>query len=82
MGYAKLTGDHARTNASGCHFDDSEADVIGKRTAVDEDTAELVYSSLTCKKKKWSGVLGKCTSNGIGKFKTDLERLRNLYSSL
>lgn len=71
MGYAKLTRDDARTNPSSCHFDDSEADVIGKRTAVDEDTAELVYSTLTCKKKKWSGALEKCPGNGIRKFKTD-----------
>ena len=46
MRNAKLTRNDARTDSHGGHFDDLVANVIWKRTTIDEDTAELVDSTL------------------------------------
>lgn len=53
---AKLTRNDARTNAGGGKLDDLEANVVGKRSAVDEYTAKLVDSSLTCKIEEDGGM--------------------------
>lgn len=47
--HAKLSWDDARSDTSRRQLDNLEADVIWQRSTVDEDTAELIYASLTCK---------------------------------
>ncbi len=48
----ELAGDHAGSDASRCHLDDFQADMIGQRPAIDEDTAKLIDSSLTCERRE------------------------------
>ena len=48
MGDAELARDDAGADAGGGHLDDLEADVVGQRTPVDEDAAELVDAALAC----------------------------------
>ena len=43
----QLSADHTRPHARRGHLDDLQSDVIWKRTAVDEDSSELVDSPLT-----------------------------------
>lgn len=47
VGHAQLTGDDARPDAVVCHLHDFMADVVGERSAVYEDTTELVHPSLS-----------------------------------
>lgn len=46
-----MTGDDAGADASRCHFDNFQADVVGQGTAVDEDAAQLVDAPLACKRE-------------------------------
>nr|CAI5837389.1 unnamed protein product [Callosobruchus analis] len=50
MGYPQLAGYYARSYTSRSHLDYLQSDVIGKRSAVNEDTAQLVHATLTWKK--------------------------------
>ena len=43
---AKLARNDARTDSHRSHFDDLVANVVRKRTTVDEDAAKLVDASL------------------------------------
>lgn len=45
--HPELTGDDARANAVMGHFHDFMSDVVGERSAVDEDAAELVDPTLS-----------------------------------
>lgn len=47
MGHPKLTGDNAGTDSRGRHLDDLQADMVRKRSPVDEDASQLIYTSLT-----------------------------------
>lgn len=43
----QLTTDDTGTDAGGGHLNDLEADVVGQGSAIDEDAAQLIHSSLT-----------------------------------
>ncbi len=45
---AQLPGNDAGTDASGRQFDNLQSDVVGQWTSVDEDSAQLINTSLTC----------------------------------
>ena len=47
VGDAELSGDDARTDSGRGQLDDFESDVVGQRTAVDKDAAQLVDPALT-----------------------------------
>jgi len=49
MGNPQLSRYHTWPNPAGGHFHDFQTDVIGQRSSIDEDTAELIDSSLTLK---------------------------------
>ncbi len=42
----QLPRDDAGSDSGGRHLDDLQADVVGQRSAVDEDAAQLVNSAL------------------------------------
>ena len=44
---AQATTDDAGTDPFACQLDDLEANVVGKRTPVDEDATQLIDSALT-----------------------------------
>jgi len=44
---AQLPGNDARTDSGGRQFDDLQSDVVGQWTPVDEDSTQLVNTSLT-----------------------------------
>ena len=46
VGDAELSGDDARTDSGRGQLDDFESDVVGQRTAVDKDAAQLVDPAL------------------------------------
>lgn len=43
---AKLSGNDARTNSHRGHFDDLVANMVWKRSTIDEDAAQLVDAAL------------------------------------
>lgn len=45
--YPQLTTDVTGSDSDLSHFDDADTDVIGKRPAIDEDSAELVHFSVS-----------------------------------
>lgn len=47
MGDPELSGDDARPDPVVGHLHDLVSDVVGQRSAVDENPSELVYSALT-----------------------------------
>lgn len=52
VGDAQLARDDAGADALRRQLDDLEADVVGKRAAIDEDSAQLVHPTLPCKTHK------------------------------
>jgi hypothetical protein len=47
VGDAQLPGNDAGTDAGGRQFDNLQSDVVGQWTSVDEDSAQLINTSLT-----------------------------------
>ena len=50
---SQLSADHTRPHARRGHLHDLESDVIGKRSAIDEDSSQLIHFSVGVHVRLW-----------------------------